>query len=86
MGAHVYRVQHHSKVDITLENPFPRKWLLVNVTTEKNGDVRTVIGFNVTPIADSLENPNRFTLVGMSALQYLTLVCDVGSLLFALYV
>ena len=86
VGAHIYRDQQSSKVDITFEYQFPSKWLLVNVTTQKNGDVRTVVGFNVTPIADSLENLNKFTLVGKSALQYLTLTCDVGSLLFTLYV
>jgi hypothetical protein len=86
VGAHIYRDEQSSKVDITFEYQFPSKWLLVNVTTQKNGDVRTVIGLHVTPIADSLENLNKFTLVGKSALQYLTLVCDVGSLLFTLYV
>jgi len=86
VGAHIYRNQQSSKVDITFEFQFPSKWLLVNVTTQKNGDVRTVVGFNVTPIADSLENLNKFTLVRKSALQYLTLTCDVGSLLFTLYV
>jgi hypothetical protein len=86
VGAHIYRDQQSSKVDITFEYQFPSKWLLVNVTTQKNGDVRTVMGFHVTPIADSLENLNKFTLVGKSALQYLTLACDVGSLLFTLYV
>jgi len=86
VGAHVYRDPQSSKVEITLEYQFPSKWLLVSVTTQKNGDVRTVIGFNVTPIEDSLENLNKFTLVGRSALQYLTLVGDVSSLLFTLYV
>jgi len=86
VGAHIHRDKQSSKVDITLEYQFPSKWLLVNVTTQKNRDVRTVLAFNVTPIADSLENLNKFTLVGKSALQYLTLTCDVGSLLFTFYV
>ena len=42
--------------------------------------------FHVTPIADSLETLNRFTMAGKSTLQYLTLMCDVGALLFSLYV
>jgi hypothetical protein len=86
VGAYIYRDQQSSKVNITFEYQFPDKWLLVNVATQKNGDVRTVTGFNVTPIADSLENLNKFTLVGKSALQYLTLACAIGSLLFTLYV
>jgi hypothetical protein len=44
------------------------------------------LGPFVPPIADSLENLNKFTLVGKSALQYLMLACDVGSLVFTLYV
>lgn len=86
VGAHIYHNQQSSTVDITFEYRFPSKWVLVNVTTLKNGDVRTLVGFHVTPIADSLENLNKFTLSGKSSLQYLTLICDVGSLLFTLYV
>ena len=86
VGAHIYRNQQSSKVDITFEYQYPSKWLLVNVATEKKGGVRTVVGFNVNPIADSLENLNKFTLARKSALQYLTLACDVGSLLFTFYV
>jgi hypothetical protein len=86
VGAHIYRNQQSSKVDLTFEYQYPSKWLLVNVATEKKGGVRTVVGFNVNPIADSLENLNKFTLARKSALQYLTLACDVGSLLFTFYV
>jgi hypothetical protein len=86
VGAHSFRNPESSTVDMTLEYEFPNKWLLVNVTTRKVGDIRTLGGFHVTPIADSLENLNKFTLAGKSALQYLTLICDVGSLLFSLYV
>jgi hypothetical protein len=86
VGAHTFHRQELSKSDITLEYQFPTKWLLVNVMTQKKGDVSTLIGLHVTPIPDSLENLNRFTLVGKSVLQYLTLICAVGSLLFTFYV
>jgi hypothetical protein len=86
VGAHTSRAQELSTSDITLEYQFPTKWLLVNVLTQKKGDVSTLVGLHVTPIPDSLENLNRFTLVGKSALQYLTLICAVGSLLFTFYV
>jgi len=86
VGAHTLRNQESSTVDLTLEYEFSTKWLLVNVTTRKQGDVRTLTGFHVTPIADSLENLNKFTLAGKGVLQYMILMCDVGSLLFSLYV
>jgi hypothetical protein len=86
VGAHTYHNQDHSTADITLEYQFPSRWLLVSVATQQKGDVSTIVGFHVTPMADSLENLNKFTLVGKSALQYLTLTCAVGSLLFTFYV
>lgn len=45
------------------------------------------MGFNVTPIANSLENLNRFTLTGKSALQYSVLALAIlvrGLILYAL--
>ncbi len=86
VGANVFQGQGYSKTNLTLEYQFPGKWLLVNVATQKKGDVSTVISFHVTPTADSLENLNRFTFVGKGAVQYFTLTCAVGSLLFTLYV
>jgi len=86
VGAHTFHSPELSTSNITLEYQFPAKWLLVNVVTQKKGDVSTLVGLHVTPIPDSLENLNRFTLAGKSALQYLTLICAVASLLFTFYV
>jgi hypothetical protein len=86
VGAHTSHAQESSRSDITLEYQFPAKWLLVNVMTQKKVEVPTLVGLSVTPIPDSLENLNKFTLVGKSALQYLTLICAVGSLVFTFYV
>lgn len=86
VGVHTFHGQESSKSDITLEYQFPARWLLVNVVTEKKGEVSTLVGLNVTPLTNSLENLNKFTIVGKSFLQYLTLTCAIGSLLFTLYV
>jgi hypothetical protein len=86
VGAHTNRTGDRTTSDITLEYEFPNKWLLVNVVTQKTGDVSTLVGMRVTPIPDSLENLNRFTLAGKSFLQYFTLLCAIGSLLFTFYV
>lgn len=76
-------VQH---AEITLEYEFPQKWLLAEIATEKSGGATTIVGFHITPIADSLENLNRFTLVGKGATQYAILSLAVLAPLFSLYV
>jgi hypothetical protein len=74
------------RTEITLEYEFPQKWLLAEVVTQQSGGVRTIVGFHVTPIADSLENLNRFTLAGKSTSQYAILSLAVLAPLFSLYV
>src|SRR5258708_19719802 len=86
VGAHVFHGPEYSTTDITLEYQFPSKWLLAQITTQQKGAVSSIVGFHVNPIPDSLENLNKFTLAGKSPTQYLTLLCSVSSLLFALYV
>jgi hypothetical protein len=86
VGAHIFHGQEYSTTDITLEYQFPSKWLLVSVVTRRQGDLSTVVGFHVNPTPDSLENLNKFTLVGKSAVQYLILTLTVCSLLFSFYV
>jgi hypothetical protein len=86
VGVHTSRNPEYSTTDITLEYEFDRKWLLVNVTTRRKGDVSTIVGFHVDPIPDSVENLNRFTLIGRGAAQYLILACAVGSIVFSVYV
>jgi hypothetical protein len=60
--------------------------LLASVMTESKGNVSTVTGFHVNPMADSLENLYKFSLFGKSAAQYLVLLCGVCALMFSLYV
>jgi len=86
VGAHTFRGQDYSTTDIPPEYQFPSKWLLVSVATRKEGDLSTVIGFHVNPMPDSLENLNKFSLLGKGASRYLILTCAVCSLLFSFYV
>jgi hypothetical protein len=74
------------RIQITLEYEFPQKWLLAEVVTQESDGVRTIVGFHVTPIADSLENLNRFTLVGKGTTQYSILSLAVLAPLFSLCV
>ena len=83
VGARVFRSQESTTTSITLEYQFPSKWLLADVTTQKKGNVSTLLGFHLTPQSDSLENLNRFTLVGKNAGQYSILALAVCSLAFS---
>jgi hypothetical protein len=86
VGAHTFRGRGYSTTSITLEYQFPSKWVLVDVTTKKEGNVSTLLGFHVGALKDSLENLNKFTLLGQGAAQYLVLTLAVCSLGFSLYV
>jgi hypothetical protein len=71
---------------LTFEYEFTDKWLLVNMSIQRKDGTSTITGFNVTPIADSLENVNRFSLVGKGSVQYGMLGLAIIGPLFCLYV
>lgn len=70
---------------ISLEYEFPDRWLLVEVVTQTTGGVDTLLGIHVTPLADSLENLNRFTFVDKGASQYTIFFLAVLAALLTLY-
>jgi hypothetical protein len=70
---------------ITLEYQFPNKWLLVSISSEMRRGFSSIVDFHVTPIPDSLENLNKFTLIGKSVVQYSILILAVCSLVFSFY-
>lgn len=85
VGAHVFHGPEFSRTNITLEYEFPSKWLLVDITTQKKADAFTIVGFHVTPISDSLENLNKFALIGKGGRQYFVLILAILATLFSLY-
>lgn len=85
VGAHVFHGSEFSRTNITLEYEFPSKWVLVDVTTQKKDSSFSIVGFHVNPIADSLENLNKFTFVGKGGVQYSVLTMAVFTTLFSLY-
>jgi hypothetical protein len=86
IGAQQARSSELYKINLSFEYQFPSKWLLINVATQKKGGVSTIIGFNVYPLSDSLENINRFTLTGKNLLHYATLAFAILIPLFILSV
>jgi len=85
VGVNIFRVPNSSTTDITLEYEFPQKWLLARVVTQKRDGIATITGFHVNPIRDSLENLNKFTLLGKGVAQYTVLLLAVLSSLLSLY-
>ena len=85
VGLNVSHGSGFSTTSVTLEYEFPAKWLLANVVTKNTGTTTLVTGLSVNPIADSLENQNRFTPTGKSAMQYAALLLAVFGPLFCLY-
>jgi len=89
VGSHVFHGPEVSSTNITFEYQFQQKWLLINVATQKKGGITSIIGFNVSPITDSMVNTNRFTLSGKSLLHYIVLALAIiipSFTLFALIV
>lgn len=85
VGSHVFHGPDVSRTNITFEYQFQQKWLLINVATQKRGGISTIVGFNVNPIPDSMENLNRFTLTGKSPLHYTVLVLAILIPIFSLF-
>jgi hypothetical protein len=85
IGAQQVRNSDLYRINLSFEYQFPSKWVLINVATQKKDGVSTIIGFNIYPLTDSLENLNRFTLAGKNLLQYVTLAFAILIPIFSLY-
>lgn len=85
IGAQQVRNSDLYRINLSFEYQFPSKWLLINVATQKKDGVSTIIGFNIYPLSDSLENLNKFTLAGKNLMQYVTLSFAILIPVFTLY-
>jgi hypothetical protein len=70
---------------LTFEYEFSDRWLLLNISIKKTNGLSTISAFNVTPITESLESVNNFSLVGKSGLQYLMLSLALAGPIFCIY-
>lgn len=52
--------------NLTFQLQYPSKWFVANVVVRTTGSERIVLGFHVSPLADSLQKLNAFTLHGKS--------------------
>jgi hypothetical protein len=59
-----------STITTIVEYEFPHEWLLATLLKQDHAGTIMVIGFYINPIPDSVENQNRFTLIGKDPVQY----------------
>lgn len=85
VGAHSFSASDAKTVNTTFEYNFGDKWLLANVAVRERQGTKTIVGFNVNPISQSLETQNRFTLAGKGAIQYSVLIAAIAAALLTLY-
>ena len=88
VGAHKNLNGGVTQLNLSFELEFATGWLLATVVTEQKNGGRSVIGFNVFPRAQSLEDEHRFGLSGKQAVHYLVLAAAIAAFaatVFALY-
>jgi hypothetical protein len=85
VGAQSFRENAMSRVNTTFEYTFGDKWVVINVAVLSNDGKKTIVGFNVYPRSQSLEDQNRFSLIGKSGLQYVALIATAIAALLSLY-
>lgn len=85
VGFQTHYSADYSTVNVTFEYQFSDRWLLANAALKRKDGVTTLVGLNVIPLQDSLENINAFTLANKSILHYLFLIITVFIALFSIY-
>jgi hypothetical protein len=85
IGAQQFKSSDYSTTNLTFEYRYPAKYLVTNIALKKQGDTTTIIGFHVYPQSASVEEQNKFTLVGKAPLQYLILALVIVMPLFILF-
>ena len=74
--------------NLTFEHDYPDTWLLTNVVLQRRGgsaEQLMVLGLHVTPIRQSLEETNRFTFEGKTALHYIVFALVVAIPVFIVF-
>ena len=85
VDASVVRSRDSSITSITLEYEFARGWLLAQLVIQTRDGIKTISGFHITPIAESVEVMNEFTFADKGISQYAGLILAIFVSIFALY-
>lgn len=85
VGAHKFSQGGTISLNTTFEYQFAEGWMLANVVIEERGGAKAITGFNVYPRTQSIEEENRFNLVGKQPVQYLVLAGAIGAAVVSIY-
>jgi hypothetical protein len=83
VGALTTTSQNREQHNLTFQYRYPDKWLLANVVlVREKGKPLRVAGAHVNPLADSLQNLNRFTFAGKDVAHYVVFLLAIAIPLF----
>jgi hypothetical protein len=85
VGAHVTNDSQGTTTNITFEYGFSGQWVLANVATRRSEESVSIVGFNVYPIPDALEEQNKLTLAGKSPTHYTVLFLAIAFPVLSIY-
>lgn len=85
VGAQSLHARGGTTRGLTYEYGFHNTWILLSVVTKDVAGRTSLIGLHIQRLAQSVEEKNRFTLVGKSTLQYTILALAVLFPLLTLY-
>jgi hypothetical protein len=85
VGAQRTHAIQQETLNLTFEYDFGAMVVLANVAVKSKSGVKTIIGFNVQQMNQTLESRNRFTLTNKGAPQYLILTGAVLAFLISCY-
>jgi len=85
VGAQRFETPGAVTVNTTFEYQFRDRWIVANVATRAESGKKTIVGLNIYPESQSLEETNRFTLGGRGLAQYAVFGSAIAAALISVY-
>lgn len=86
VGSRTFSSSQTWQANLSFEYQYPKQWLLVSIVLERKGETFIVKGVNIQPLRASLEEINRFTWTGKTAICYVILALSILVPIFSLAV
>ena len=84
VGAHSFSTPDSKTLNTTFEYGFGGRWVLINVALKDQNGKRTIVGLNVNPQTQSLEEQNRFTFADKTSKHYAVFAWAIAAALLSL--
>jgi hypothetical protein len=85
VGANTSIVDDVATYNLTFEHEYSESWLLAHVVLQKREGQLTILGLNVIPQDQPLQELNRFTFAGKSVLHYAVFALAIAIPAFIVY-